>query len=660
MRCEWVFGLTAMWMHPHQTHLPMLADAAQKLLQLANEGADWPYAYIRMNDAVAHMLLSSIGHIGVMTGDLPSQSTCGHLHQIHMWQLLQCGGQVVCPDGLNGGLEPLVFNFKELPLWNVADMARSSKDPSMMDVDLGNAIHVASSSTQMDDCLGLTSRGTMEQLPLVSLAAPHFPLQYLTSRTQTPSSTPGAPPTENSLLSVRTEPVTPTLVATLPHSRVSTPQATPSSLSPGSALSIQPTGCKTPEAESTSLIKHPLATSESEPASQSRKLLQLQWRVTTALRELLTVRVSADCHCRELGLKAELTTCQNDVRLTKAETWLAEAKVWHAKAKVQHVDTAAALQQAHLNSNGALDWEIMAEEEWKHQACAEEISAALEAWPLENCWALIYPLQLLADGVSLGNGWHGVCPYAPHIGHTITQPWHQAVAAFIQSRHAQPRARRGGSLWLAQGAPHKKQNPSQNSQGSPTRGLLQGFWGGKSGKADLPQDLQSHVSTGRFLWPHLNFSGDGPGNKPFECWDIQGAGGLDQPAGTEDHQSCCKSHPKGYTVFSVVTPSKPTNIMGLKGIHSPKILHWQDGHSYCSWCGKEGQNEDTIVNYLRTVHYHLGLVCTLCMDFFATSVDTKRWHAHACNSMANKDKDWEEEESKNDNGDEDNGYLLEI
>ena len=42
-----------------------------------------------------------------------------------------------------------MFNFKELPLWNMADVAKSSKDPSMMDVDLGDAICMASSSTHM-------------------------------------------------------------------------------------------------------------------------------------------------------------------------------------------------------------------------------------------------------------------------------------------------------------------------------------------------------------------------------------------------------------------------------------------------------------------------------------------------------------------------------
>ena len=218
IRCKWVFGLTAMWMHPCQVCLPTLVDVAQKLLLLADKGAYWPYTYIRMNDAIAHTLPSSKGHIDIMTSDLPSQNACGCLHQLCVWQQLQCRSWVVCPDGLIGGLELLVFNFKELPFWNMANMGESSRAPSMMDVDLGNMVCMASPYTWAEDLLSLSSRGAIEQPPLASLATPHSPLQYLTSRAQTPSAALGAPPlTENSPQSVRTEPVTPTLMETLLH-----------------------------------------------------------------------------------------------------------------------------------------------------------------------------------------------------------------------------------------------------------------------------------------------------------------------------------------------------------------------------------------------------------------------------------------------------------
>ena len=109
--CERVFGLTAMWVHPHQAHLPTLGEPAWKLILLADKGPNWPYAYAWMNDAVAHAPLSSERHPGIMTDGIPSMNACGHLDQFQVQKLLQCGGQVGCPEGLNGDLEALLFNF---------------------------------------------------------------------------------------------------------------------------------------------------------------------------------------------------------------------------------------------------------------------------------------------------------------------------------------------------------------------------------------------------------------------------------------------------------------------------------------------------------------------------------------------------------------------
>ena len=148
VRCEQVFGLTAMWGHPHQAHcLPTLGEAAQKLMLLADESPNWPYAYMQMNDAMAHMPLSSEGHIGIMTDGIPSINACSHLDQLQVWKLLQCRGWVVCPEGLNGGLKALLFNFKDLPLWNVATMDEPTWDPPLIEVDLSRVEPEATNTT---------------------------------------------------------------------------------------------------------------------------------------------------------------------------------------------------------------------------------------------------------------------------------------------------------------------------------------------------------------------------------------------------------------------------------------------------------------------------------------------------------------------------------
>ena len=106
-----------------------------------------------------------------------------------------------------------------------------------------------------------------------------------------------------------------------------------------------------------------------------------------------------------------------------------------------------------------------------------------------------------------------------------------------------------------------------------------------------------------------------------------------------------QTSPKDIQFFHMVSPNELSNIMGLKGVHSPEALHQWGGHSFGLWCGKEGQNEGTIMNHLRTTHYHLGLVHGLCGDFFSPSADAMRWHAHMCKSIASaKENDWEEEE----------------
>ena len=125
-----------------------------------------------MNNAMVHAPLSSEGHIGIMTSGLPSKNTYSCLLQLQVWWLLQCRGWVVCLEGLNGSLEPLLFDFKELPLWSMADADEYTHDPPMIDVDLSNAIPEASPSTRAKDPLGLNLRGALEQLHWASPAAP--------------------------------------------------------------------------------------------------------------------------------------------------------------------------------------------------------------------------------------------------------------------------------------------------------------------------------------------------------------------------------------------------------------------------------------------------------------------------------------------------------
>ena len=91
--CKWALGLSAVWTHPCQVCLPTLAEMAQKMMLLASKGTNWPCAYARMNDAMGYMLLSSEGHIGMMTGGYPvgmpmatwTNYGCGVYYNVQAW-----------------------------------------------------------------------------------------------------------------------------------------------------------------------------------------------------------------------------------------------------------------------------------------------------------------------------------------------------------------------------------------------------------------------------------------------------------------------------------------------------------------------------------------------------------------------------------------------
>ena len=160
MRCERVFGLTMVWAHLCQAHIHTLDDVTHKLVLLADESVDWPYAFIWLNDVISHLPLSSDGHISTMMDGTPSTDAWGWFHQLQMCKLLQHKDTVVLPEGLNGELEALQCTFQELPLWNTAAPSKPAHEPQLIEVDL--------SSMQAE------SMATGIQLPLTALVQPHF------------------------------------------------------------------------------------------------------------------------------------------------------------------------------------------------------------------------------------------------------------------------------------------------------------------------------------------------------------------------------------------------------------------------------------------------------------------------------------------------------
>ena len=89
-----------------------------------------------------------------------------------------------------------------------------------------------------------------------------------------------------------------------------------------------------------------------------------------------------------------------------------------------------------------------------------------------------------------------------------------------------------------------------------------------------------------------------------------------------------QSLPKGLRFLRAVPTTESPKVMGLMGIHDPDALWHFASFTYCPWCGKEGQNEGTLVNHLKTMHYKLGLVCDKCYGCPTITSDTLHHHGH--------------------------------
>ena len=85
--------------------------------------------------------------------------------------------------------------------------------------------------------------------------------------------------------------------------------------------------------------------------------------------------------------------------------------------------------------------------------------------------------------------------------------------------------------------------------------------------------------------------------------------------------------PKGLKFLRAVPPLESPKVMGVMGIHDLDTLHHFNGMTHCPWCGKEDQNEGTVINHLRMVHYRLGLMCKKCFSYLSTSLDTLHHHS---------------------------------
>ena len=133
---EMAFGLAMVWAHPYQACLSSLDETARKLALLLNSGDNWVYTFVQLNKDTQHVPLSKEGHLNTMINGMPSRNIWGHLCQLEVHQLLQCGDQVAYPKGLNRGLEPMLTSLTASLAQGMNMLGAPSHEPSFLPVGL--------------------------------------------------------------------------------------------------------------------------------------------------------------------------------------------------------------------------------------------------------------------------------------------------------------------------------------------------------------------------------------------------------------------------------------------------------------------------------------------------------------------------------------------
>ena len=323
------FVLAVVWAHPYQECLSSLDEAVKKLTMLINSGDNWAYAFVWLNEDAQHVPLSKEGHLSTMIDGVPSRSMCGHLHQLDICQLLQCGDQVVYPERLNGGLDPVLTSLTGSLVQGVNMLGAPAHESSFLLVDLSQVTlgdHAPEASApcrtstptspshpamehppKADSHISMTSE-VQELLSHAILDASSQSLWNSTQRGQHLWPWEFHPPTK--------------LVAT-------STQASLQVAIPDDTLPVS----QTPEVSSAPTLP-PTRTPGADMGAFPKEVILLQGEMNRAMGHLLPTRASIDTHGRKQVLDFKMAICQNEAEATQA---IREMKD-HCEAAIREVE----------------------------------------------------------------------------------------------------------------------------------------------------------------------------------------------------------------------------------------------------------------------------------------------------------------------------------
>ena len=103
-----MYGISMVWVNPHQARVPTVEEAVKQLTALVSSGPNWPYALMWFDWDINHAPLPREGHLSVLPEGDASRTACGRVSQLEVHQLLHSDSQIIYPLGLNGCKIPLI------------------------------------------------------------------------------------------------------------------------------------------------------------------------------------------------------------------------------------------------------------------------------------------------------------------------------------------------------------------------------------------------------------------------------------------------------------------------------------------------------------------------------------------------------------------------
>ena len=642
-------GISLVWVNPKQTRASTMEEAVETLATYPSSGTDWPYALTQLYEGSHHAPLPKDKHLGILPQGKAEETSCGQISQLDICQLLSAGPQVVYPSGLNGHDEPIITTLQEL-------------------LSSGTSI-IASKHLYLEIDIPPKEESGTKALPIGKAS-----IIQATNPYKSPPKLEGSMTTEvNHLLDQEITEVSSCESKQSSLEKIITAVVT---MSPPwkSEVSVPPV-----DTSSQASIKEAEGSLEDIPAnispiaavysSKSVSPLvdpsELQANANGAIDNMLHLNRSLDIKRQratwELGVLLHQNESQEATSVAAAKDIFSQAVLeaktnfWAAvmEAKTTRCHSIQAAKAACSKAiSDAEAWKtsqdvIFQEEHGKYMQSLEEQAFGEESRShhevLSSCQATLYHSPQLLRG-ALAASYHILLGQTPPSPPFILPPR-------TPSKEEQPSTATPPMPMPKQSPRLKRQHPLPELMGNMPMGraTLAVMLGGppspkkwetppwfkllKPGCAEAflrDSSIVVEVRLHFFSKHSYNFNQDsncdlsGILKIGSECqltryWYLWNRSIVDRAWRAE----ASKLHP------AVPTPTlESPKVIGLVGIHDPDALWHFAGFTYCPWCGKEGQNEGTVVNHLRTTHYRLGLVCDKCHSCLTTTCDTLCHHGH--------------------------------